>query len=76
MADSYESLRLTVDLTDNASNKLAAIKREIQEIGGAASGGGFDRLRRESEELRGRITPLAAEAGKLGVGTAGLARGF
>jgi len=59
-----EELRLVVSLTDNASAQLAVIKTALQDIGGGATSGNMDRVKRETSQLTEHLKELIRNLGE------------
>jgi hypothetical protein len=68
LATEYESLRLSVSLTDNVTSQLDKIRGSLANMGGGAAGSGMERLKRQSRELGEQMKTLAS--GFAGSGTA------
>src|ERR1700745_2115341 len=81
MAAEFEQLRLSVNLTDNASAGLAQLRNEIAKLGGGSGGAQIERFKKQTDDLTRKIKELGGvtgDAGKAidffvkGVGAAGV----
>ena len=60
----FEELVLKVSLDDQASEKLVALKCNVSELGGSTQAAGFERFKRQTQDLDETIKKFISQIGE------------